>query len=143
MNVTAATTSTSAPWLESAQTLRAHDHDRAQSAQGFAQALQAAAGSGEEAPLREAATELVASALLVPVLQTLQNSPLQAPGPFATNVVERRFGPVLHQHLADRIAQASNFPLVDKIVERFMPQPSGQTVDVGTDAARSREAAHG
>lgn len=70
--------------------------------------------------LRESAQQLVASALLMPVLEQMEVSPL-APktGPFAQNIVQQRFGPMLHQHMADRIMQSRSFGLVDAVVKRF------------------------
>ena len=46
----------------------------------------------------------------------------QATGPFAPNISEKRFGPLMDQHIADRITKAANFPLVDVIVDRYQPQ---------------------
>ena len=75
-----------------------------------------------EERLRESAQQLVASALLMPVLEQMEVSPL-APktGPFAQNIVQQRFGPMLHQHMADRIMQSRGraFGLVDAVVRRF------------------------
>jgi hypothetical protein len=34
-------------------------------------------------------------------------------------MAEKRFGPMLDQHLADRIVEVSNFDLVDAIAERY------------------------
>ena len=63
---------------------------------------------------------LVASALIMPVLQQMDSSSLRpVDGPFAKSIVEKRFGPLLHQHLADRITSSRSFGLVDAIVDRF------------------------
>ncbi len=78
--------------------------------------------------LRESAEQLVASALLLPVLEEMSSSPLRPEdGPFAENVVEKRFGPLLHQHLADRMMQSRSFGLVDAVVERLRPATEGAT----------------
>jgi hypothetical protein len=70
--------------------------------------------------LREAATKLVSTALVLPVLSSLHESPLRAQrGPFALNSAEKRFGPLLDEHLADRITRSANFTLIDTIVKRF------------------------
>ena len=76
--------------------------------------------------LRESAQQLVASALLMPVLEQMEVSPL-APktGPFAQNIVQQRFGPMLHQHMADRIMQSRSFGVVDAVVKRFGGGGSG------------------
>jgi Rod binding domain-containing protein len=71
--------------------------------------------------VREAAEQLVASAFIVPVLASMRETS-KAAGPFAPGTVERRFGPLLDQHLADRITQASRFTLVDAIVDRYAPK---------------------
>jgi hypothetical protein len=38
--------------------------------------------------------------------------------PFAPTAAEHRFGPLLDQEIADRIANATHFPLIDAIVAR-------------------------
>ena len=73
-----------------------------------------------ESTLREAAENLVSSAFITPVLAALRSSN-QAAEPFAPGTAERRFGPLLDQHIADSIVKGGNFGLVDSIVERFMP----------------------
>ena len=65
------------------------------------------------------ATQLVASALLVPVLDAMYERPLAEP-PFAPTTAEKRFAPLLSQHLADRIIGPANFPLVDVILDRLL-----------------------
>jgi Rod binding domain-containing protein len=70
--------------------------------------------------LRESAEKLVASALLMPVLEQMTNSPLRPEdGPFAESTAEKRFGPLLHQHFADRMMQSRSFGLVDAVVDRL------------------------
>ena len=85
----------------------------------FAEALQKAAQTHGRPAAREAATQLVASALLVPVLDAMYERPLAEP-PFAPTAAEKRFAPLLSQHLADRIIGAANFPLVDVILDRLL-----------------------
>ena len=85
----------------------------------FAEALQKAAQTHGRPAAREAATQLVASALLVPVLDAMYERPLAEP-PFAPTAVEKRFAPMLSQHLADRIIGAANFSLVNTIVDRLL-----------------------
>lgn len=68
----------------------------------------------------EAAEKLVASALVLPALASLQESPLRPKdGPLAMGTAERRFAPLLHAEFADRVTKAANFGLVSSIVERF------------------------
>ncbi len=87
--------------------------------ESFAESLQKAAQTYGRPAAREAATQLVASALLVPVLDTMYERPLAQP-PFAPTAAEKRFAPLLSQHLADRIIGAANFPLVDAILDRLL-----------------------
>ena len=77
-------------------------------------------GTDSRGKAREAATSFVASAFLMPILATLHESPFELKAPFAPGIGEQRFSPLLDQHLSDRIAKASNFPLVDVIVDRFL-----------------------
>jgi Rod binding domain-containing protein len=76
------------------------------------------AGAPRSGIAREAATQLVSSAFIVPVLKAMRESADLA-GPFAPGEAERRFAPLLDEQIADRIASAANFPLVDAIVNRF------------------------
>lgn len=74
--------------------------------------------------LHEAARQLVATALVTPVLQQMDASSLRPDsGPFAPTTVEKRFAPLLHQHLADRITLSHSFGLVDAISGRFSREP--------------------
>lgn len=73
-----------------------------------------------EDDVRESAEQLVASALLMPLLEQLNTSPLRpSDGPFAQTLGEKRFGPLLHQHLADRMMKSRNFGLVDAVVDHM------------------------
>lgn len=89
----------------------------------FARELEAA-GATDRSTLRQAATQLVSSALLMPVMQLMAESPLAA-GPFAPGSAEKHFQPLLHQHLTERITEAANFPIVDAIVDRYAPPAQG------------------
>lgn len=68
--------------------------------------------------VREAAEQLVSSAFITPMLGAMRESSMAA-GPFSPGAVEKRFGPLLDQQVADRVTQASRFTLVDAIVERY------------------------
>jgi hypothetical protein len=94
----------------------------------FIRTLSSATSDSRE-KAREAATSFVATAFLMPILATLHESPLQLDPPFAPGTGEQRFAPLLDQHLSDRIAKASNFALVDTIVDRIVraePPPGGE-----------------
>lgn len=70
--------------------------------------------------IRDAAVKLVSDGLVLPAVSMLHDSPLRPKtGPFAPSTLEKRFAPLLHAQLADRITAASNFPLVESIADRF------------------------
>ncbi len=96
-----------------------HLPDRA-SGVAFADVLSDTNRTTDEATVREAATQLVSSAFLQPIFAQLRESSL-AEGPFKAGAAERRFGPLLDSHLADHVAGATRFNLVDAIVNRLMP----------------------
>ncbi|MHC5003465.1 MAG: hypothetical protein ACYTJ0_10110 [Planctomycetota bacterium] len=77
---------------------------------------EAAAAAPDE--LRDAASQLVASAFVLPVLQSVREGPFND-GPLAPGAAERRFAPLLDQHLADRVTRGASFRLVDVIVQRL------------------------
>lgn len=89
--------------------------------------LHAKAVESPQDKAREAATSYVASAFLMPVLASLHESPFELKPPFAPGTAEKRFSTMFDQQMADRIAQASNFGLVEQIVNRYastgMPAP--------------------
>ncbi len=84
----------------------------------FSQILQGAKGR-DRAVARDAATRLVSSVFIIPVLAALHDSPFLEP-PFAPTFAEKQFQPLLDQQIADRIAGAANFSLVDVIVDRLL-----------------------
>jgi Rod binding domain-containing protein len=83
-----------------------------QDATGFDKAL-------DREKVRQSAAQLVSSAFILPVLESMHDSPFLQ-GPFAPGFAEKRFMPLLDQHIADRITSGANFPLVDVITERLM-----------------------
>ena len=85
---------------------------------GFASLLQPS-GEAVEQQAREVATQFVATAFIMPVLEMLHDSPF-ATEPFAPNDAERRFAPLLDWQIADRVTSSANFPLVDRIVEQML-----------------------
>ena len=109
-------------------------------ARPFAQLLQQAIGGQTRREMaREAATQLVAAALIMPVLKSLRDSPMLRP-PFAPGLAEKRFAPLLDQQIADRITGASNFSLVDQIVDRLL---GPITPPSSSNAQPSQEPSHG
>jgi len=106
--------------VQSAPTRGDHTSVRASDRSPFAARLSAMQAKQAEAdPARQAANKLIASAFIIPALQSLRENALAAEnGPFAPNLVEKRFGPILDQHIADEIVNASNFDLTDTIVDR-------------------------
>ncbi len=85
----------------------------------FSGVLSRATDSERRETARQLASQLVSSAFIMPVLESIRESPFQE-APFAPNFAERRFAPMLDEQIADRIARASNFPLVDAIVDRLL-----------------------
>ncbi|MHC5113320.1 MAG: hypothetical protein ACYTGP_02685 [Planctomycetota bacterium] len=84
----------------------------------FADVLERARTPRED-EAREAAEQLVSSALVMPILSMLrENSRMEEP--FAPGPAERRFGPMLDQLVADRIVRKANFPLVDRLTDRLV-----------------------
>jgi Rod binding domain-containing protein len=78
--------------------------------------------------LQEAASKLVSTAFVMPVLESLNQSPLRpTQGPFAAGGAEKRFTPLLHQEFADRITKSANFGLIDRIVDQFKSRLEGAT----------------
>jgi Rod binding domain-containing protein len=68
-----------------------------------------------EQEAEEAARQLVATTFIQPLLEQLNEPTFLSDGPFMPGDAERRFSPLLHQHLADRIAEAGNFPLTSAV----------------------------
>jgi len=77
--------------------------------------------AGKEREIRQARTamqQFVSATFVEPLLSQLRSTS-QAEGPFAPGDAERRFGPLLDQHLADRMTASGNFPLVDRLEEHI------------------------
>jgi len=86
---------------------------------------------------REAAIGLVGTALIKPVFDAMREGSM-AEGPFAPGDAERRFMPMLHQHLTDRIVGGQGLDLVDRIVDDLTGRTSPaddapEAPDDGTD----------
>jgi hypothetical protein len=66
----------------------------------------------------------------MPILGYLHESPFELKPPFAPGVGEKRFSTMVDQHMADRIAKASNFGLVETIVKRYASgSPTSATIE--------------
>jgi hypothetical protein len=97
-------------------------------APGFAATLDSARRPrGDAGAARTAAEQLVATTFIAPVLARMRES-VFAEAPFAPSAAERRFGPLLDQHLADRIVHASRFPLVDEVARRLGGGTDGRAI---------------
>ena len=91
--------------------------------QGFASALGRVSALTPEGKIKQAAEQLVATALVQPILASMTSTPFRE-GPFAPGSVEKRFTPLLHRHLSDRIVSSSNFGLVNALTEQLTPRPT-------------------
>ncbi|GJQ31051.1 MAG: hypothetical protein HBSAPP03_29350 [Phycisphaerae bacterium] len=101
---------------EATLTARA-DGDRAL----FADALAKAQGTGAApaAAAREAAGQLVAASLIMPVLKGLRESN-QAAAPFAPGAGEKAFRGMMDDMMAQRLVQRADWGLVDAVARRVM-----------------------
>jgi len=81
-------------------------------------ALSTSATRPREEGARAAAARFVGMAFLEPMLASLREHSMAA-GPFAPTSAERRFGPILDGLLADRIAEATNFPITEAVARRI------------------------
>ena len=86
---------------------------------GFSTLLDHASETQDRETVRQAAAQLVASTFIMPILQSMHDSPFLKP-PFAPGFAEKRFQPLLDQQVADRLTSAARFPLIDVITDRLM-----------------------
>ncbi|MFU8828181.1 MAG: hypothetical protein ACNA8P_01995 [Phycisphaerales bacterium] len=63
---------------------------------------------------QEGAEQLVAATFIVPILQQLRESNTAA-APFGPGMYEKRLGPMLDHHIADRIVSAQRLPIVEAV----------------------------
>lgn len=75
-------------------------------------------------PAREAAEQLVATALINPLLAQMRNDPFRSEF-FHGGFAEDAFGSQLDTILADRVTRGSNLPIVDAL-ERYLTRPTYQ-----------------
>jgi len=69
-------------------------------------------------PVRDAAKELVAFGLIMPMLQQMQDDPFRSEL-FHGGQGEKMFNAQLNQHLAKRIVGRMNMPLVDAVYQQI------------------------
>ena len=87
----------------------------------FSDALAKARGAERtpQSAAREAAEQLVAASLILPVLKGLRESN-EAAAPFAPGPGEKAFRGMMDDMLAQKLVKKSNWALVDKVAERVM-----------------------
>ncbi len=85
----------------------------------FSTLLDHASETQDREAVRQAAAQLVASTFIMPILQSMHDSPFVKP-PFAPGFAEKQFQPLLDQQVADRLTSAARFPLIDVITDRLM-----------------------
>lgn len=101
------------------------DAARLQGQRSFEKALGKAQGQNvhkKESKLdeaRAAAEELVARALVQPILAKMRES-RETAEPFGTTEVERAFGSISDAQFADRLTKGGNWSLVDAVAQRIM-----------------------
>ncbi len=91
----------------------------------FEDQLRAAPAEDKTQKARKAAQQFVGVVFIEPILASMRETN-QATGAFAPGDAERRFGPLLDQHLSDRITSSSNFPLVDSLEKHFLSINAGR-----------------
>ncbi|MEM7681718.1 MAG: hypothetical protein AAF288_07165 [Planctomycetota bacterium] len=77
-------------------------------------------GESGKDPLREAAQQLVAIALVKPMFEHMRNDTFRTDR-FHGGAGEKAFAPMLHNELADRVTSAPGWPLVDSVVRALRP----------------------
>ena len=104
-------------WNPSTLGLLAQPKSAAQIQSGFSVKEDADVES-KRAEAQAAAEGLVATSFIKPILTQVRESN-NAPPPFGPTQAEKQFGSLLDNELADEIVHAAQFPLVDKLVEKF------------------------
>ncbi|HAI10919.1 MAG TPA: hypothetical protein DCM28_04400 [Phycisphaerales bacterium] len=87
----------------------------------------------QKSDIRQAAQQLVSSALILPMLQQVRESSLKSEL-FHGGFSEDAFGAQLDTELADRMVAKSNFPIVDAIYRKMTGQtdfvPKGKELNI-------------
>jgi len=76
--------------------------------------------ASKEKEADQAATGLVANALILPILKQVRRSMSNMEGPFSPGNGEKTFGPEFDMQLADRIAQSPNLGVKKALVQRLI-----------------------
>lgn len=84
--------------------------------------------------VREAAEQLVAAALVSPVLKGLRESPW-ATEPFKANSAERSFRQISDAALAHRLVKSERWPLVEAVARRVLRDGVAATQAAGASVA--------
>jgi len=116
------------------------DAAKASSQGDFARMLnRPATSNGKEMPelqkleIREAAQQLVSSALILPMLAQIRESSLKNEM-FHGGFTEDAFGAQLDTELADKMVAKSNFPIVEAIYQKMVNpmghKPSGKELNI-------------
>ena len=79
--------------------------------------------------LRELSEMFVSSAMIMPMFEQLRSGPLTENNIFHGGQGEKIFQQQLDQVLADRMAGATHFDLVDTVYNHFSQQVNGKTVN--------------
>lgn len=85
----------------------------------FLDALRSAGQKERVDEARGAAAGLVSTAFLMPALESMREGAFRGDR-FQPGDAERRFMPMLDREIADRIARAPGFPLVDAVAARLL-----------------------
>ncbi|MBL4700884.1 MAG: hypothetical protein JKX85_06470 [Phycisphaeraceae bacterium] len=87
----------------------------------------------QKAEIREAAQQLVSSALILPMLAQIRESSLKSEM-FHGGFTEDAFGAQLDTELADKMVAKSNFPIVEAIYQKMVNpmghKPSGKELNI-------------
>ncbi len=74
----------------------------------------------QERKVRRTAGDLVATALILPVLKQIRRSPFAQKNIFGGGIGEKTFGPEFDMQIADRIAQSPKMTVTDALARRLM-----------------------
>lgn len=86
-------------------------------------------GAVEQEDAREAAEQLVSTALIMPLLKEMRDQPLDS-DLFGDSMAEDAFRQRLDQQFADRMVRGTNFPLVDHIYQAVSRSASQRGTEV-------------
>jgi Rod binding domain-containing protein len=106
---------------------------------------QAGPGKNSQTPeqkAREAAEQLVATALVQPVLKQLRETN-NAAEPFKPNSAERSFGQMMDTALSQRIVGSKSWALVDRVAATLMKRSSGVSESASPQGSAISPAAEG